>query len=63
MRFGAVGGVLTPGRTIAGRGAYTCRRVECYEQALARRAFKRVLRVDASVEPELGRLYTGWSNG
>ena len=32
-------GVLTPGRTLPGRGAYTCRRVECFEQALARRAF------------------------
>ena len=63
VRFGAVGGELTPGRTLAGRGAYTCRRVECFEQACARRAFRRVLRLDTSVEPGLARLYTEWSNG
>lgn len=63
MRFAAVAGVLTPGRTLAGRGAYTCRRVECFEQALARSAFKRVLRMNVSVEPGLARLYTGYPNG
>ena len=36
VRFAAVGGVLTPGRILAGRGAYTCRRVECFEQCLCR---------------------------
>ena len=63
MRFAAVAGVLTPGRTLTWRGAYTCRRLECFEQALARRAFKRVLRINVSVEPGLARLYTEYSNG
>jgi predicted RNA-binding protein YlxR (DUF448 family) len=63
VRFTVVEGVLTPGRTLAGRGAYTCRRVECFEQALVRKAFRRVLPVDVTVEPELARLYTEWSDG
>jgi predicted RNA-binding protein YlxR (DUF448 family) len=55
--------VLTAGRTLAGRGAYTCRRVECFERALARNGFKRVLRTDVTVQPELARLYTEGSDG
>jgi predicted RNA-binding protein YlxR (DUF448 family) len=58
VRFAAVDGRLTPGRTLPGRGAYTCRRLACFERARARRAFNRVLRRTVIVEPELARLYT-----
>jgi predicted RNA-binding protein YlxR (DUF448 family) len=58
LRFAAVDGALTPGRTLAGRGAYTCRRLACFERAAARRAFNRVLRQTVVVEPGLARLYT-----
>jgi predicted RNA-binding protein YlxR (DUF448 family) len=58
VRFAAVGGRLAPGRTLPGRGVYTCRRLACFERALARRAFNRVLRETVTVEPELARLYT-----
>jgi predicted RNA-binding protein YlxR (DUF448 family) len=58
VRFAAVGGKLTPGRTLPGRGVYTCSRLACFERALARRAFNRVLRRTVRVEPELARLYT-----
>ena len=63
MRFAAVDGMLTPGRTLPGRGAYTCRDLECFELARSRRAFRRALRTDVTVRPELARLYTGGSNG
>jgi predicted RNA-binding protein YlxR (DUF448 family) len=58
VRFGAVDGALTPGRTVPGRGVYTCRRLACFERAVARRAFNRVLRQTVSVDPALARLYT-----
>lgn len=58
VRFGAVDGRLTPGRTVPGRGVYTCRRLACFERAEARRAFSRVLRRTVVVEPALARLYT-----
>ena len=35
-RFAAVDGELTQGRTLPGRGAYTCRRLLCFERAVAR---------------------------
>jgi uncharacterized protein len=57
VRFTAVGGALTPSRG-GGRGAYTCRRLSCFERAVARRAFNRVLRSTVEVAPELHRLYT-----
>jgi predicted RNA-binding protein YlxR (DUF448 family) len=41
-----------------GRGAYTCRRLKCFEQAAARRAFNRILRRTVRVDPALSRLYT-----
>jgi predicted RNA-binding protein YlxR (DUF448 family) len=63
LRFGAVDRVLTPGRGIPGRGAYTCRRLDCFERALEGRAFARVLRRSVSADPELARLYTEWSHG
>jgi predicted RNA-binding protein YlxR (DUF448 family) len=59
----AVGRVLTPGRTLPGRGVYTCPALECFEQARARRAFARALRAPVVVEPALARLYTGESDG
>jgi predicted RNA-binding protein YlxR (DUF448 family) len=58
LRFAAANGVLTAGRRLSGRGAYTCRRLSCFERARARRAFSRVLRRTVRVEPELVRLYT-----
>jgi uncharacterized protein len=58
LRFVARGGVLTPGSGEPGRGAYTCRRLSCFERALARRAFNRALRRNVRVEPELASLYT-----
>jgi hypothetical protein len=58
VRFGAVAGRLTPGRALPGRGAYTCSRAACFEQAVARGAFPRVLRCPVVVEPELVRIYT-----
>lgn len=58
LRFAAVDGMLTAGRTLPGRGAYTCRRLPCFERALATRGFARVLRTTVTVEPTLSRLYT-----
>jgi predicted RNA-binding protein YlxR (DUF448 family) len=58
VRFAAVDGVLRAGRTLPGRGVYTCRRLACFERAATRHAFARVLRRTVAVEPELARLYT-----
>jgi predicted RNA-binding protein YlxR (DUF448 family) len=63
LRFGARGGALAPGREVPGRGAYTCRRLECFEQAVERRSFARVLRQPLRIEPELRRLYTERDDG
>jgi predicted RNA-binding protein YlxR (DUF448 family) len=57
-RFVARDGVLAPGPKEPGRGAYTCRRLACFERAAARRAFNRTLRRTVRVDPELARLYT-----
>jgi len=57
QRFVARGGRLEPGRTEPGRGVYTCRRLACFERALARRAFNRVLKQTVAVDPALARLY------
>ena len=59
VRFTAPEGVLTPGRRAPGRGAYTCQRVDCFEQARARHGFDRTLRRAVRVDPALARLYTG----
>jgi uncharacterized protein len=59
VRFGAVEGRLTAGRTVPGRGVYTCRRLSCFERARASRGFNRVLRRTVDVDPTLSRLYTG----
>jgi uncharacterized protein len=58
VRFAARAGVLVSGRTKPGRGAYTCRRLACFERAVSRRAFNRVLRQNVSVDPGLSRLFT-----
>jgi uncharacterized protein len=58
VRFAARDGVLVSGRKEPGRGAYTCRRLACFERALSRRAFHRVLRQNVTVAPGLSRLVT-----
>jgi predicted RNA-binding protein YlxR (DUF448 family) len=58
IRFAVLGGALAQGRALPGRGAYTCRRLACFERAVARRAFNRVLRRTVIVDPALARLYT-----
>ena len=58
LRFVARDGVLAYGPKESGRGAYTCRRLACFERAAARRAFNRTLRRTVRVDPELARLYT-----
>jgi predicted RNA-binding protein YlxR (DUF448 family) len=50
VRFVAKEGVLVHGRSEPGRGAYTCRRPACFERAVARRSFARVLRQPVRVE-------------
>ena len=56
VRFAARDGALVPGRGQPGRGVYTCRRLACFERALSRRAFARVLRQNVSVDLALSRL-------
>jgi predicted RNA-binding protein YlxR (DUF448 family) len=58
VRFAAREGVLVRGRTVPGRGAYTCRRLACFERAVSRRAFNRVLRQNVAVDPGLSQLFT-----
>ena len=58
LRFVAKDGRLVTGVGAPGRGAYTCRRLSCFERAVSRRAFNRTLRQTVKVEPELASLYT-----
>jgi predicted RNA-binding protein YlxR (DUF448 family) len=58
VRFGAVDGLLVPGRPPSGRSAYTCPRLDCFRRATERRAFARALRRRVDVRQELERLYT-----
>jgi predicted RNA-binding protein YlxR (DUF448 family) len=58
LRFAAVDGELVPGAGIPGRGAYTCRRLACFERAVSRRAFNRTLRKTVRIGQELASLYT-----
>ena len=58
LRFRAEQGELVTGAG-PGRGAYTCRRLACFERAADRRAFARTLRRTVRIEPSLSRLYTG----
>jgi hypothetical protein len=58
LRFAALDGALVEGRGLPGRGAYTCRRLACFERAQAQRGFARALRQGVQVDPALARLYT-----
>jgi predicted RNA-binding protein YlxR (DUF448 family) len=58
LRFTAQAGSLAHGRTLTGRAAYTCRRLSCFERAVAHRAFNRSLRRTVKIGPELQSLYT-----
>jgi hypothetical protein len=63
LRFAARDGALVAGRQEPGRGAYTCRDLACFERAVERGRFARILRRQVRVGPELQRLYTGVTNG
>jgi predicted RNA-binding protein YlxR (DUF448 family) len=63
LRFTARDRVLVAGRHQLGRGAYTCRSVACFDRAVERGMFARVLKQQVRVGPELRRLYTGATNG
>jgi len=64
IRFVAHDGVLTAGAHAPGRGAYTCRRLQCFERAVANRGFARTLRTPVRIDQDLARLYTsGNGNG
>jgi predicted RNA-binding protein YlxR (DUF448 family) len=54
-RFTAPAGVLEldAGRRLPGRGAYTCRRLSCFERAESRRAFSRTLRRTVTIPIDL----------
>jgi predicted RNA-binding protein YlxR (DUF448 family) len=58
LRFTALDGELVQGSEAPGRGAYTCRRLACFERAQAQRGFARALRQGVRVDPTLSRLYT-----
>ena len=58
FRFVAEDGRLVPGSGKPGRGAYTCRRLQCFERAAARRAFNRTLRQTVQIDQGLRGLYT-----
>ena len=49
-RFAIRDGELVAGRTVPGRGAYTCRRLSCFERAVDRRAFQRILRQNVRID-------------
>ena len=58
LRFVSRDGTLVHAPKGPGRGVYTCRRLACFERAVARRAFDRTLKERVWVDPELARLYT-----
>jgi hypothetical protein len=58
VRFVAHDGVLTRSRSGEGRGAYTCRRLACFERAASKRAFNRVLRTPVRIETSPEAIYT-----
>jgi predicted RNA-binding protein YlxR (DUF448 family) len=58
VRFVAQDGELVLGPTEPGRGAYTCRRLACFERARARNAFNRTLKRTVRVDENLHSLYT-----
>lgn len=63
VRFAVVDGALTAGRTLPGRGAYTCRSLACFRAARRRRAFVRTLRTTVTIGDSLECLYTDALNG
>jgi predicted RNA-binding protein YlxR (DUF448 family) len=50
--------MLAPGPEDPGRGAYTCRRLACFERAASKNAFSRTLKRTVRVDPNLAHLYT-----
>jgi predicted RNA-binding protein YlxR (DUF448 family) len=58
LRFAARDGELIEGKGAPGRGAYTCKRLACFERARTGRGFSRVLRTNVNVQPGLRALYT-----
>jgi predicted RNA-binding protein YlxR (DUF448 family) len=50
---------------LGGRGLYVCRRDECFERAVARRAFQRGARIrgELKIDPELGAEFGSGVNG
>jgi predicted RNA-binding protein YlxR (DUF448 family) len=58
VRFVARDGALVVGDQEPGRGAYTCRRLACFERAVSKNAFNRTLRRTVRVDQDLSRLYT-----
>ena len=58
IRFVAADGRLVRGEGRPGRGVYTCRRLACFERAVARRAFNRTLHRSVEIDPALAALYT-----
>ncbi|MDX6386724.1 MAG: hypothetical protein QOD85_526 [Gaiellaceae bacterium] len=58
LRFVAKDGQLAAATSGAGRGAYTCRRLACFERAVSRRAFNRTLRQTVRIGQQLSSLYT-----
>jgi uncharacterized protein len=58
IRFVARDGILIGSATAPGRGAYTCRRLACFERAASRRGFNRTLKQTVRVDPTLVRFYT-----
>ena len=59
LRFVACDGRLVPGSGEPGRGAYTCRRLSCFERAVARLSPRPWLMIhgakDAYIGPEIAR--------
>jgi predicted RNA-binding protein YlxR (DUF448 family) len=53
VRFAARDGALVPGSGVPGRGAYTCGRLACFERAVSRRSFNRVLKQSVTIDPAL----------
>jgi predicted RNA-binding protein YlxR (DUF448 family) len=58
IRFVAANGRLVRGESRPGRGVYTCKRLACFERAVARRAFNRALRRSVEIDGTLTALYT-----
>ena len=58
VRFVARAGELTQADKAPGRGVYTCRRLACFERALAARVRAHAASRTVLVEPALVRLYT-----